>query len=113
MNVLGAVDAVTKEVFTEENTTYITAEMDKAKNLGIELLFLPPYSLNLNIIERLWKFTKKSVLYGRFYDKPAKFHQTIKDFLRGINLRHQSELNSLLTLKFQIINSENAHFDPA
>lgn len=113
LNVLGTVDAVTKEVFTEENTTYITAEMDKAKNLGIELLFLPPYSLNLNIIERLWKFTKKSVLYERYYDKPAKFHQTIKDFLRGINLRHQSELNSLLTLKFQIINSENAHFDPA
>ena len=146
LNVLGAVDAVTKEVFTVENTTYITAEtvevflqrlrdmtpdipiavvmdnaryqhckavMDKAKNLGIELLFLPPYSPNLNIIERLWKFTKKSVLYERYYDKPAKFHQTIKDFLRGINLRHQSELNSLLTLKFQIINSENAHFDPA
>ena len=30
-----------------------------------------------------------------------------------INHRHQSELNSLLTLKFQIINSENAHFDAA
>ena len=146
LNVLGAVDAVTKEVFTVENTTYITAEtvevflqrlrdmtpdipiavvmdnarcqhckavMDKAKNLGIKLLFLPPYSPNLNIIERLWKFIKKSVLYGRYYDKPAKFHQAIKDFLREINHRHQSELNSLLTLKFQIINSENAHFDAA
>ena len=75
LNVLGAVDAVTKEVFT-----YITVEKDKAKNLGIELLFLPPYSPNLNIIERLWKFIKKSVLYGRYYDKPAKFHQAIKIF---------------------------------
>jgi transposase len=32
---------------------------NKAKELGIELLFLPSYSPNLNIIERLWKWTKK------------------------------------------------------
>ena len=31
----------------------------RANALGIHLLFLPPYSPNLNIIERLWKFTKK------------------------------------------------------
>ena len=146
LNVLGAVDAVTKEVFTVVNTTYITAEtvemflqrlrdmtpdipiavvmdnaryqhckavMDKAKELGIQLLFLPPDSPNLNIIERLWKFIKKSVLYGRYYDKPVKFHQAIKDFLKEINSKHQSELNTLLTLNFQIIDSENAHFDAA
>ena len=39
--------------------------MDKAKELGIDLLFLPPYSPNLNLIERLWKFTKKQCLYNR------------------------------------------------
>ena len=89
------------------------AVMDKAKELGIQLLFLPPYSPNLNIIERLWKFIKKSVLYGRYYDKPVKFHQAIKDFLKEINSKHQSELNTLLTLNFQIIDSENAHFDAA
>jgi hypothetical protein len=32
-----------------------------AAALGIELLFLPPYSPNLNLIERLWKFTKEPV----------------------------------------------------
>ncbi len=143
---LGAVDAVTKEVLAIDNTIYITAEtvevflqrlrdttpdipiavvvdnaryqhckavIDKAGEPGIELLFLPPYSPNLNIIERLWKFTKKSVLYGRYYDKPAEFHQAIRDFLRDINCRHQNELYSLLTLNFQIRNSENAHFDAA
>ena len=146
LNVLGAVDAITKEVLTVDNTTYITAEtvetflqrlkdmtldipivvvmdnaryqhckavMNKAEELGIELLFLPPYSPNLNIIERLWKFTKKSVLYGRYYDKPAKFHQAIKDFLRDLNSKHQNELESLLALNFQILSSENAHFDAA
>ena len=30
-----------------------------ANSLGIELLYLPPYSPNLNLIERLWKFVKK------------------------------------------------------
>ncbi len=146
LNVLGAVDAVTKELITVENTTYVTAEtlkvflqkikdttpnkrivivmdnaryqhcktvMEKAEELGVELLFLPLYSPNLNIIERLWKFIKKSVLYGRYYDKPAKFYQAIKDFLREINCKHQNELDSLLTLNFQIIDSENAHFDAA
>ena len=33
--------------------------MDLAKSLGIELLYLPTYSPNLNLIERLWKFIKK------------------------------------------------------
>ena len=34
----------------------------KAEELGIELLFLPPYSPNLNLIERLWKACQKGSL---------------------------------------------------
>ncbi len=41
---------------------------DKAKELGIELLYLPPYSPNLKLIERLWRFVKKQVLYSTHYD---------------------------------------------
>ena len=41
--------------------------MDLAKSLNIHLEFLPSYSPNLNLIERLWKFIKKQVLYGRHY----------------------------------------------
>ncbi|PKP44917.1 MAG: hypothetical protein CVT95_10115 [Bacteroidetes bacterium HGW-Bacteroidetes-12] len=33
----------------------------------IMLHFMPPYSLNLNIIERLWKILKKKVVYYKFY----------------------------------------------
>lgn len=48
---------------------------ETAKQLNITLLFLPSYSPNLNIIERLWKFTKTSILYAKYYDTPDKFHQ--------------------------------------
>src|SRR6476619_8380032 len=46
---------------------------DLAKTLGIELLFLPSYSPNLNLIERLWKFVKKEVLNSRQHQDFAKF----------------------------------------
>ena len=42
--------------------------MDLAKSLNIHLQFLPSYSPNLNLIERLWKFIKKQVLYVSFGD---------------------------------------------
>ena len=71
-----------------------------AENLNIKLLFLPAYSPNLNIIERLWKFAKKQVLYGRYYPNPAHFHQAITSFFDQMDI-HQNQLTSLLTLKFQ------------
>ena len=42
-----------------------------ARSLKIELLFLPSYSPNLNLIERLWKFVKKECLAcKRLFQKP-------------------------------------------
>ena len=38
-----------------------------AQEVGIELLYLPTYSPNLNLIERLWKFIKKQCLYSKYY----------------------------------------------
>jgi len=40
-----------------------------AQTLGIELLFLPPYSPNLHLIERFWKFVKKQCLYSKYYTR--------------------------------------------
>jgi transposase len=139
INVLGAVNACTKEVITLTNTTYITSATlieflkvlkekfsDKpiaiildnaryqhcfvvttfAKSIGIHLLFLPPYSPNLNIIERVWKFTKKKILYAKYYEKPKLFHQAVKKFFEEINLNFKTELSSLLTLKFQFFDDK-------
>ena len=79
-----------------------------AKSLGIHLLFLPPYCPNLNIIERLWKFTKKEILYGKYYAKPKLFHQAIQNFFDQINQTFKSELSTLLTLKFQFFDDKDS-----
>jgi len=134
INVLGVVNAITKEILTLSNTTYISADTiveflkkikehyidlpvkivldnaryqhckyveDTAKEMGITLLFLPAYSPNLNIIERVWKFTKKKILYAKYYETPAKFHNAITDFFQTVNQKHKDDLKNLLTLKFQ------------
>src|SRR5437763_886272 len=91
-NVLGALHALTHQLITVTNDSYIDATsvcellekiaalglctpitlvmdnaryqhcrlvLQRAAALGIEILFLPPYSPNLNLIERLWKFVRK------------------------------------------------------
>lgn len=73
----------------------------EARRLGIELLFLPSYSPNLNLIERLWKFTKKKALRGKHYADFAMFRMAIDDCLDRISTDHRETLASLMTLKFQ------------
>lgn len=133
-NVLGALNAVTREIVTVVNATYINARsvcepLDKlaagsptlpitvildnaryqrcklvkthATKLGIELLFLPTYSPNLTLIERLWKFVKKQCLYAKHYRDFASFTNAIEGCLRDAQTIHAKALRSLLTLNFQ------------
>jgi len=72
-----------------------------AKGLDIELLFLPSYSPNLNLIERLWKFVKKKCLYSTYYEDFGSFKAAIQDCLAQTDTTYKEELDSLLTLKFQ------------
>lgn len=83
------------------------AVKDKAAELGISLIFLPPYSPNLNIIERLWKYARRHVLAGKYFDSPAKFHDALRHFFEVDYINHKPNLSSLLTLNFQSF--ENAH----
>ena len=64
---------------------------------GIDLLFLPSYSPNLNLIERLWKFIKKDCLNGRYYPTHQQFQAAILDSLEAVNTRHQQTLMTTLT----------------
>lgn len=75
---------------------------DKAGALGIELLYLPPYSPNLNLIERLWRFVKKQVLYSTHYDTFAAFKESIDGCLRDLGTHFKTKMQTLMTLKFQL-----------
>lgn len=72
-----------------------------AQKLNIELLFLPSYSPNLNLIERLWKFVKKQCLYSKYYSEFCSFRNAITVCLSKTHSTHKQALDSLLTLNFQ------------
>lgn len=74
---------------------------DYAKYLGIELLFLPPYSPNLNLIERVWKFVKRKCLYSKYYEKFSEFSTAISECLEKLETTHKAEVSTLLSLNFQ------------
>lgn len=134
LNVLAALNAMTQELCTVENLTYITAEtvcellhrlarghqgipitiiLDNARyqrcalvqavarELGIELLYLPTYSPNLNLIERFWRFVKKQCLYSKYYADSTSFQQAILTCIQQAPTTHKEELKQLLTLRFQ------------
>jgi transposase len=143
-NVLGALNAITPELVTVTNDTYITAtevcmllQQLAALNLGVpltvvldnaryqrcaqvvnlaaslhlELCFLPPYSPNLNLIERLWRFVKKQCLYSTYYADFATFKSAIVQGLAQTPTTPRTALASLLTLRFQLFTK--AQFFPA
>jgi transposase len=72
-----------------------------AKVLGIELVFLPSYSPNLNLIERFWKYVKKEVLYSTFHNDYGMFKQSIDDCIKNAFEKDKKKLESLLTCNFQ------------
>jgi transposase len=80
---------------------YCHVVQDLAQRLGIELLFLPSYSPNLNLIERLWKFVKKKALRGRYYATFADFRAGIDDCIAQIETANRPALATLMTHNFQ------------
>lgn len=74
------------------------------KNSRINLVFLPPYSPNLNIIERLWKLFKKKVTYNKYYEKFAIFREHCLQFFKDLK-KYYGELETLMTDNFQLIHA--------
>jgi len=86
-----------------DNAAYQRCELVRslASELGIELLFLPSYSPNLNLIERLWKFVKKKALHSRHHTNYADFHFAIDHCLDQLTTTYKDEIHNLITHKFQ------------
>ena len=94
-----------------DNARYQRANLvqELAKALNVQLVFLPPYSPNLNLIERLWKLMKKQIIYAKYYENKEQFFQAIQTQINKIN--HEQEtmdlLKTLLKPNFQtFLNSQ-------
>jgi len=87
-----------------DNARYQRCELVQAlaRSLRIELLFLPGYSPNLNLIERVWKFVKKTALASKDFDTYEEFGRAIEDCLARLAGRYKAEMDTLLTLNFQL-----------
>jgi len=87
-----------------DNARYYRSKAVKEylKTSRIKLVFLPPYAPNLNLIERLWKFFKKKVLYNRYYESFDEFRAACEEFFDNPRKYHR-KLCSLLTENFAII----------
>lgn len=74
---------------------------DKAKELSIKIHFLPPYSPNLNPIERLWKVMNKHARNNRFFTCAKEFRQKIDEFFEKTLPEIASSLDSTINDNFQ------------
>ena len=146
---MGAINAITHQLITVCNDTYINASsvcellnrirevagdktpitlvldnaryqrcalvVELAAKLKIELLFLPSYSPNLNLIlvlctkyevERLWKWTKKDCLNCKYYQCFDEFKEAINHSLMKVSKDEtKKDMDSLLKLNFQLFDS--------
>jgi len=137
INVYGAYDVVTNQVYSMYNEGYVNAEFmveyltwlrteiyddrsrplhfildnaryqhctlvkETAKELNVVLEFLPGYSPNLNLIERLWKYMKK-IIGKEFFRCKETFCQAIVSLLENLaDQPHQDKLWTLLNPIFQ------------
>jgi len=81
------------------NRAYIVQEY--AKELNINIKYLPTYSPNLNLIERVWKFLKKK-LKNKYIEKFDDFKILINDFCKNFD-SYQNEISKLISDRIQII----------
>ena len=77
--------------FAKHITTKVILVMDGAgwhKGLTvpdkIEIIYLPPYSPELNPVERLWQYVKDAVLKNKIYHYLSSLENTVAEFIRSI-----------------------------
>jgi len=76
---------------------------EKAEKLNIKLHFLPPYSPNLNPIERLWKVMNEKVRNNRFFKSAKDFKEAISGFFENTLPSIGNEINDRINDNFQTL----------
>jgi transposase len=86
-----------------DNVSYNHAApvQEAAKRLRIELLYLPPYSSNLKLIESFWQFLKRQVARNRLHATFGEFRSAVQKVLNNI-AACRNELASLMTERFEL-----------
>ncbi len=86
-----------------DNARYYRSKIVKEflESSRIKVIFLPPYSPNLNLIERLWKYFRKVVMNNQYYQTLAEFTEAAESFFTNIK-EHRESLRSLLTENFHL-----------
>ena len=86
-----------------DNARYQRCEVVQAlaRQLGIHLLFLPSYSPNLNLIERLWRFVRKQSLNSTWFESFEQFKAAIEDCLTKMATDYKQDAATLFAHQFQ------------
>lgn len=88
-----------------DNARYQHAALVKlfAAYTRINLVYLPAYSPNLNLIERVWKFVKKDAVANRHFADYAAFKAAIDTTLDQLGTTHRDKMTTLLSHKFETL----------
>jgi len=89
-----------------DNASYNRAlcVQDQATLSLIRIKYQPPYSPNLNLIERLWKFMRKEIFKDKYRSTFDKFKESVNAFFVDLDA-HRGKLETLLTEKFESVPS--------
>ena len=73
------------------------------KSSKIELIYLPPYSPNLNLIERFWKFLKNQVITNNYYESFSEFKSALLYFCNKASPEHKALLKKSVGTKLHLL----------
>lgn len=106
--ILAAYPLAPRIVLFLDNATYFKAKIVRAwlkSHSKMELIFLPPYSPNLNLIERFWRFVKEELVRNVYYEKYKTFRAKTFQLLNHVD-EHIDKLKTLMVEKFQIVTTK-------
>ena len=94
-----------KVVIILDNARYQKCELTNqaAEEYRIEVVYLPSYSPNLNLIERLWKLLRKECMCNKYKETFLKFCDDILDFLNQTSTTFLEKVTTLLEPNFQVL----------